>query len=141
MEMSLAPTMRPYFLRAIHEWCHDQGFTPYVLVAVDDSCQVPIAYVQNGQIVLNVSLEATQGFAIDDEYLHFKGRFGGRAQEVFVPLVRVAAMYARENGQGMTFPVEAAILVSHPPKEQEDTPAVDRPTPPSGGRPTLRRIK
>lgn len=141
MEISLAPTMRPYLLRALHEWCHDQGFTPYVLVAVDNHCQVPREYVQNDQIVLNVSTEATQSFFIDDEYMSFKGRFGGRAQEVFVPLVRIAAIYARENGQGMAFPVEVVTeknVVSGA-NSHEDPP--DEPKPTAGGRPNLRRVK
>ena len=141
MDMSLAPSMRPYFLRAIHEWCQDQGFTPYVLVQVDASCEVPHAYVQNDQIVLNVSLEATQGFCIDDQYLQFKGRFAGRAQDVIVPLVRVAAIYARENGQGMTFPVQAVVTMAPAFVAQTDDPPPERPTPSQGGRPSLRRVK
>lgn len=141
MDMSLAPSMRPYFLRAIHEWCQDQGFTPYVLVQVDASCEVPHAYVQNDQIVLNVSLEATQGFCIDDQYLQFKGRFAGRAQDVIVPLVRVAAIYARENGQGMTFPVQAVVTIDPAFVAQTDDPPPERPTPSQGGRPSLRRVK
>ena len=106
MEISFSPSMRSYFLRAVHEWCQDQGLTPYVLVAVDQHCEVPLEYVQNNQIVLNVSLEATQGFVVGDEIIQFKGRFSGRAQDVMVPVGRVAAIYAKENGHGMSFPIE-----------------------------------
>jgi stringent starvation protein B len=96
---------KPYLLRAIHDWCTDAGFTPYVAVAVDESVRVPAEFVKNGEIVLNISSLATNRLKIGNEAIEFQARFGGAAREVYVPIGRVVAIYARENGQGMAFDV------------------------------------
>lgn len=98
---------RPYLVRALYDWCSDNGFTPYIAVRVDESVQVPREYVQNGEIVLNVSPDATSGLTIGNEFIEFKARFGGVPREIMVPMDRVLAIYARENGQGMAFPMVA----------------------------------
>lgn len=102
------PSTRPYLIRALHEWCTDNGFTPYLAVSVDHSVRVPVQHVVNGEIVLNVSIDATSALVMGNEYIEFKARFGGVPQEISVPTCRVLAIYARENGQGMAFPVEAS---------------------------------
>jgi stringent starvation protein B len=99
---------RPYLIRALHDWCTDNGFTPYVAVFVDASVQVPQEYVKNNEIVLNVGFEATSGLKLGNEQIEFKARFGGTAREIVVPIDHVVAIYARENGQGMAFPVPSA---------------------------------
>jgi stringent starvation protein B len=99
---------KPYLIRAIYEWCSDQGYTPYLAVAVDGRTVVPRAYVQDGQIVLNVSMTATQNLQISNDLVSFQARFGGVAQNISVPISNVAAIYARENGHGMAFEVEPA---------------------------------
>ncbi len=96
---------RPYLLRALHDWCTDNGFTPYVAVYVGPGVQVPMEYVKNNEIVLNVGFEATSGLQLGNEFIEFKARFGGVAREIRVPVDHVVAIYARENGQGMAFPV------------------------------------
>jgi stringent starvation protein B len=96
---------RPYLIRALHDWCTDNGFTPYIAVYVDRSVQVPMEYVKNNEIVLNVGFEATSGLKLGNELIEFKARFGGTAREIIVPVDHVVAIYARENGQGMAFPV------------------------------------
>jgi stringent starvation protein B len=96
---------RPYLLRALHDWCTDNGFTPYVAVHVDASVQVPHEYVKNNEIVLNIGFEATSGLKLGNEFIEFKARFGGVAREIVVPIDHVVAIYARENGQGMAFPM------------------------------------
>ncbi len=96
---------RPYLIRALHDWCTDNGFTPYVAVYVDESVRVPVEYVKNGEIVLNVGFEATSGLTLGNEVIEFKARFGGTARDIVVPVSHVIAIYARENGQGMAFPV------------------------------------
>ncbi|WP_077003155.1 ClpXP protease specificity-enhancing factor [Variovorax sp. KK3] len=95
---------RPYLIRALYEWCTDNGFTPYVAVQVDDSVQVPREYVKNGEIVLNISFDATSSLKLGNDFIEFKARFAGTAREISVPVGRVIAIYARENGQGMAFP-------------------------------------
>ena len=96
---------RPYLIRALHDWCTDNGFTPYVAVFVDENVHVPMEYVKNNEIVLNVGFEATTGLKLGNEHLEFKARFGGTSRDIFVPIDHVIAIYARENGQGMAFPV------------------------------------
>ena len=98
---------RPYLIRALHEWCTDNGYTPYVAVHVDATVQVPSEYVKNGEIVLNVGFEATSSLELGNEVISFRARFGGVARDILVPVDRVVAIYARENGQGMAFPVPA----------------------------------
>lgn len=99
---------RPYLIRALHDWCTDNGFTPYIAVHVDANVQVPKEYVKNNEIVLNVGFEATSGLKLGNEAIEFKARFGGQAREIVVPIDHVVAIYARENGQGMAFPVPSA---------------------------------
>jgi len=100
---------RPYLIRALYEWCTDNGFTPYVAVLVDESVQVPREYVKNGEIVLNISYDATSSLKLGNEFIEFKARFAGTAREISVPVGRVIAIYARENGQGMAFPAPAPV--------------------------------
>ena len=103
--MSEASDIRPYMIRAWHEWCTDNGFTPYLLVKVNQTVAVPREFVQNGEIVLNVDLDATGGLSLGNELIRFKARFSGKVRDIIVPVDRVQAIYARENGQGMGFEV------------------------------------
>lgn len=95
---------RPYLIRALHEWCGDNGLTPYVTVLVDNTVQVPREFVKDGEIVLNISFDATTGLQLGNEFLEFKARFGGVVRDIFVPIDQVVAIFAKENGQGMAFP-------------------------------------
>ena len=99
-----ATSTRPYLIRALYEWCTDNGFTPYVAVAVDDSVRVPREYVKDGEIVLNIGFDATSSLKLGNDFIEFKARFAGTAREIMVPITHVLAIYARENGQGMVFP-------------------------------------
>lgn len=158
---------RPYLIRALYDWCTDNGLTPYVAVLVDESVQVPREYVKNGEIVLNISFDATSSLKLGNEYIEFKARFAGIARDILVPVNRVIAIYARENGQGMAFPVPVAGAAQEPPtgkspltsvpaagSQDEDNKVVqlvnpesgdgapdDPPRPPSGPRPALKRVK
>ena len=103
------PSTKPYLIRALYEWCADNGLTPYVAAFVDDSVKVPREHVKNQEIVLNISMDATSNLKIGNDYLEFKARFGGVAREIVVPIDHIIAIYARENGQGMAFPVPQAV--------------------------------
>ena len=137
------PSTRPYLIRALYEWCADNGFTPYIAVKVDGSVQVPREYVQGGEIVLNISYDATSALKLGNDFIEFKARFGGQPRDIMVPIGRVMAVYARENGQGMAFPVQDAApgdAAGHGVSGagHDDDP----PTPPSHGqRPALKRVK
>ena len=89
---------RPYLIRALHEWCTDNGFTPYLAVHVAAGVQVPMEYVKANEIVLNVGFEATSSLSLGNEFVEFKARFGGVSREIVVPVDHVVAIYARENG-------------------------------------------
>lgn len=110
-----ATSTRPYLIRALYEWCIENGFTPYVAVAVDDSVQVPREYVKDGEIVLNISLDATSSLKLGNDFIEFKARFAGTAREIMVPVSQVSAIYARENGQGMVFPLGLSKGAKAPP--------------------------
>jgi len=101
-------TTRPYLIRALHEWCSDNGFTPYIAVHVDRMVQVPMEYVNKGEIVLNVGFDATSNLELGNEWIRFKARFAGVARDIMVPVDHVVAIYAKENGQGMAFPAPGA---------------------------------
>lgn len=94
---------KPYLLRAIYEWCTDNGFTPYLSVKVSGAVQVPMEFVRKGEIVLNVSFGATSSLKMDNTAVTFKARFGGVSREIYVPIGNVQAIFASENGQGMVF--------------------------------------
>jgi stringent starvation protein B len=157
---------RPYLIRALHDWCTDNGFTPYIAVFVDATVRVPMEYVKDAEIVLNVGFEATTGLNIGNEAIEFKARFGGVSREIWVPVDHVIAIYARENGQGMAFPTPANAMGPTRGSADESTPSVlrgprlassdsraiqpgegsssdeDDPTePPGGARPSLKRVK
>ncbi len=148
------PSTRPYLIRALHDWCTDNGFTPYLAVQVGASVQVPREYVNNGEIVLNVGFDATSGLRLGNDWIEFKARFGGVAREIMIPVDHVLAIYARENGQGMAFPApepQAEVAPATPPALSSvqavpsaaapESPPSD-PVPPTGGaRPALRRVK
>jgi stringent starvation protein B len=139
------PSTRPYLIRALYEWCTENGFTPYVAVKVDGSVQVPREYVQGGEIVLNVSMDATSSLKLGNEFIEFKARFGGKPRDIMVPIHRVMAIYARENGQGMAFPVsdeEPATANLTAVDKAQASGVDDEPTPPpTPGRPSLTRVK
>ena len=137
MSQDSVPSTRPYLIRALHEWCSDNGFTPYLAVAVDASVQVPREFVQNNEIVLNTSYDATSNLHLGNDFVEFKARFGGAAREVIVPVDHVIAIYARENGQGMAFPHPPALAQA---PEFLSAPEQDEP-PPSGPKPALKRVK
>ena len=99
---------RPYLMRGLYEWILDNDSTPYVLVDANIlDVQVPMEHVNDGQIVLNVSPGAVRDLLINNEAMSFNARFAGVTQNVFVPIVAVLAVYAKETGEGMVFGNEA----------------------------------
>jgi len=96
---------KPYLLRALCEWCADNGLTPYLAVKVDGQTRVPQAFVKNGEIVLNISTAATRRLTIDNQWVQFNARFNGVSQEVAVPMSAVAGIFAKETGYGFAFTV------------------------------------
>lgn len=145
---------KPYLIRAIHEWCVDQGFTPYLAVSVDATTRVPPEFVKDGEIVLNVGHDATHQMSLGNDEITFQARFGGRPYPVVLPIERVLAIYARENGQGMAFePTEVGGDSETSTLDADTGPALqsvendggrgdpDSDTRPPPGRPHLTRVK
>ncbi len=106
---SETPSTKPYLIRALHQWCTDFGFTPFLAVFVDERVEVPMEFVKNNEIVLNISSEACHQLHIENDWISFQARFGGVPKKVQVPVTHVLAIYARENGQGMSFPFDPEI--------------------------------
>lgn len=154
---------KPYLLRAIYEWCTDNGYTPYMAVVVDGHTRVPMEFVKNGEIVLNISFSATSGLKMENELIRFSARFGGVSRDIVVPVDNVVAIYARENGQGMAFeatntadagqaepqadapestaPILSSVPTERPEGNEDNDPEHDPEPPKKSGRPTLTRIK
>ena len=124
---------KPYLIRAIHEWCSDSGLTPYLSVQVNAATRVPAEHVKNGEIVLNVSYDATHRLTIGNDLIQFSARFAGVSRECSIPVDAVTGIFARENGQGLFFPREAPA--------EAVSPSTPEPTTPNGGRPKLQIIK
>ena len=120
IDMNDTTSTRPYLIRALYEWCSDNGLTPYVSVAVNEHVQVPFEFVKDGEIVLNISFDATTALKLGNEYLEFKARFGGVAREIIVPIEQISGIYARENGQGMAFPISDAKPAKKLPQSVSD---------------------
>jgi len=97
---------KPYLIRALHEWCTDNGYTPYIVVQVDANTMVPRGHVQEGQITLNVGTLATNNLLLGNEFIEFQARFGGVTENVVVHIGAVSAIYARETSAGMGFEVQ-----------------------------------
>lgn len=128
---------KPYLIRALYEWCADSGYTPQLLVAVDARTQVPAGFIKDGQVVLDVSAGATRNLKLDNDWIQFSARFGGTSHEISIPVDRVAAIFARENGQGLHFePVDASPPPDQaPPEATEDAPPLPK------GKPSLKVVK
>ena len=130
---------KPYLIRALYEWCVDSGYTPQIMVAVDAHTRVPPGFVKDGQIVLNISAGATRDLKLDNDWIQFSARFGGVSHEISVPIGRVAAIFARENGQGLHFEPDGGAPEPTPPGTA--VPSGESVTASSRGRPVLKVVK
>lgn len=138
---------KPYLIRALHEWCTDNGYTPHIVVKVDGNTSVPPAHVHDGQITLNIGTLATNRLILGNDYIQFQARFSGVTEDIFVPVAAVSAIYARETGSGMGFEVsespayagqDSAGNAIEPPAPDEPDPA---PTGDGARRPRLTIVK
>ena len=152
---------RPYMLRAFYDWLVDNDLTPHLVVdATMPGVRVPVEFIQDGQIILNIAPRAVGNLELGNDAITFHARFSGRPHSVIVPVYAVQAIYARENGAGTMFEPEEAYThieeeamteeesspsfttVSDEPSElvsDSDTEEDDAPRP--KGKPSLRVIK
>lgn len=145
--MSELTSTKPYLVRALHEWCTDNGLTPHLLVTVDAQTRVPMAYVKDGEIVLNLNYSATKDLQIGNEAITFSARFNGAATNLYIPIKAVRGLFARESGQGMFFEAEAEEVqeVKEPQVGVEDAednaqPAAEKKNP-KQQKPSLKLVK
>lgn len=124
---------KPYMIRALHEWCTDNGYTPYLLVKVDANTVVPPAYIQDGQITLNIGHLATNALSMGNDYIEFQSRFNGQVEQLFIPVAAVSAIFAKETGAGMGFETQASdpYTDSADPKPDTTSTAPEKPAAPS----------
>ena len=141
----MSPSTKPYIIRALHEWCGDNGLTPYLVVWVNEHVHVPKKYVNNNEILLNIGLSATKSLRIDNEWLSFSASFGGVLHDIWVPIANVMSIFARETGEGMGFEVHLEDEKARPPVlrsvscSDDANPLGISPTP--RDRPSLRVVK
>ena len=135
--MSDVPSNKPYLIRDLHQWCTDFGFTPFIAVFVDARVEVPMEFVKNDEIVLNLSLEACHQLQMENDWISFQARFGGVPRKILVPVTHVLAIYARENGQGMSFPFDPAQARDLHIADADD----GAPEKPKSTRPSLKIVK
>jgi stringent starvation protein B len=134
--------IKPYLIRAWHQWCTDQGFTPHLVVQMSANVQAPREHVRDGQLVLNVGYDATDGLKMDNDWIEFSARFGGVARDIALPVEQVLAIYARENGQGMGFEISPQLEPDLASESHAEVQADDQnDPPPSVTSKGLRRVK
>ena len=144
--MSAFTSTKPYMIRAMHEWCIDNGLTPHLLVAVDARTRVPMVYVKDGEIVLNLNYSATKDLLIGNAAITFSARFGGKASDLYIPLHAVRGIFARENGQGMFFQPETEETSSEEGKAKvtasvTESPELPPDSPVGAKKPSLKLVK
>jgi stringent starvation protein B len=137
---------KPYMIRALYEWCVDNGYTPHLMVAVDSETRVPMGYVKNGEIVLNINHSATKALLMENDAITFSARFNGVSNNIYIPMRAVRGIFARETGQGMFFESEsqeAPLQTAGEPQQVTDQTGTDEPppSPPPKGRPSLKVVK
>lgn len=138
-------------IRAIYDWCADSGFTPYIVVKVDRFTKVPMEYVKNGEIVLNLSPDATHKLTLGNDVIQFSARFGGVSREISIPVETVGGIFAKETAQGIFFDTPSNTMVDKPTKSEEKVspetasdstpPDTDGSSPQNGGRRRLQVVK
>lgn len=129
---------KPYLIRAIYEWCSDSGLTPYLSVKVDAQTRVPMEFVKDGEIVLNISEDAAHRLTLGNEVIQFAARFSGVSRECTIPVAAVTGIFARESSQGLFFPAEPtaqADAVAAPAAESTPSP------PTNGGKRKFQVVK
>jgi len=138
---------KPYMIRAMHEWCTDNGYTPHLVVKVDGNTLVPRSHVKDGQITLNINTLATNRLSLGNEFIDFQARFNGKTEDIFVPVAAVTAIYARETGAGMAFEATESQATQHQARQVPDDSVVNStqvkgsPEEPPPSRPKLRIVK
>ena len=141
--MSSPTSTKPYLIRALHEWCTDNALTPHLLVTVNGQTRVPMAYVKDGEIVLNLNYSATKDMLIGNDAITFSARFNGVATNLYIPMSAVRGLFARENGQGMFFEADAEEVSTAMDEgsEEDISPEVEKQKKPKQQKPSLKLVK
>ncbi|RKQ58729.1 stringent starvation protein B [Vogesella indigofera] len=121
----MSTSTKPYLIRALHQWCTDNEQTPYLVVHVDGSVTVPLEFVKDNEIVLNIGYNATKNLQIDNDWLSFSARFGGVSRDIWVPIGNVLSIFSRETGEGMGFELEPVTGERPQPAAESESAATD----------------
>lgn len=121
----MSTSTKPYLIRALHQWCTDNEQTPYLVVHVDGSVTVPLEFVKDNEIVLNIGYNATKNLQIDNDWLSFSARFGGVSRDIWVPIGNVLSIFSRETGEGMGFELEPVTGERPQPAAEPESAATD----------------
>lgn len=124
----MSTSTKPYLIRALHQWCTDNEQTPYLVVHVDGSVTVPLEFVKDNEIVLNIGYNATKNLQIDNDWLSFSARFGGVSRDIWVPIGNVLSIFSRETGEGMGFELEPVTGERPQPAAEPESAATDTAT-------------
>lgn len=131
----ISKATKPYLVRAIWEWCADNGYTAYLAVQVDENTRVPVEFVKNGEIILNISADATHKLTIGNDLIQFSARFSGVSRECSVPMGAVRGIFARENGEGMFFQAQTSeppsVEMAAPREASSSAAETPQPNPPA----------
>ncbi|MEQ1620785.1 MAG: ClpXP protease specificity-enhancing factor [Methylococcales bacterium] len=116
-------SLKPYLIRAIYEWIVDNDLTPHLLVDAESTDAIlPLEFIEDGKIVLNIRPQAIQGLSLGNDFIEFNARFSGKPMHIVTPISAVLGIYARENGKGMVFDREDENNNDEPPPEKKPTP-------------------
>ncbi|AWW34655.1 ClpXP protease specificity-enhancing factor [Mannheimia varigena] len=99
--------LRPYLYNAYYNWIIDNDNTPYLLVNAEyPDVDVPVEFVKEGKIILNISSRSIGQYVATDEYIGFSARFQGMLRNIHIPFGAMEAIYAQETGDGIMFQEE-----------------------------------
>lgn len=123
--MSVTST-KSYLIRAIHEWCVDNDFTPYIAAKIDHQIDLPSEYLKSGEITLNISQSAVSDLVISNDWVQFKARFNGVSKNLQIPIDSIIAIFAKEVNQGMTFDLNKGLTEEEDNKNEAGSPLASK---------------
>lgn len=105
---------KPYLIKAIYDWLADNDLTAQILIENPSGgwvSGVPKNFLEEAQLVLNISPTATRNLSIEKDYLYFDTRFSGQSCSVIVDMLAISGIFPREDHmEGMFFEIDPKVL-------------------------------
>ncbi len=95
--------IKPYFIRAVYDWCFDNGYMPHLEVLVSQKTIIPKRYLHDEKIIFNIGTKAINNLIIGNEKLEFQARFSGIVEFISIPITSILSIYSKDTGEGMKF--------------------------------------